>query len=56
MTQYLEENGWTVLRFWSNDIKYNMERSVENIKLEIRWQKKEILYYFNYVSCFYLCL
>lgn len=35
VNQTLKEQGWTVLRFWGNDIKKNLKDVIEKIILEI---------------------
>jgi len=35
VNEYLISQGWTVLRFWSNDIKKNLELCIERISSEI---------------------
>lgn len=32
VTNYLEENGWIVLRFWGNDIKKNLEKCADTVE------------------------
>ena len=35
VNQYLTEQGWTVIRFWSNEIKKNLEDCIGKIQTEI---------------------
>lgn len=42
MTEKLVQEGWTVLRFWEQEIKSNLENVVKDIMLEptdLRLQK-----------------
>ena len=39
VTEYLQNNGWTVIRFWGKDIKKNPGKCVDVI--EQVWQRKE---------------
>ncbi len=32
VTNYLEENGWIVLRFWGNDIKKNLKDCADTVE------------------------
>ena len=32
VNQYLEEQGWTVLRFWGNDIKNDVSACADRIE------------------------
>ena len=32
VTNYLEQNGWIVLRFWGNDIKTNLKQCADTIE------------------------
>lgn len=32
VTNHLEENGWTVLRFWGNDIKKNLKSCADTVE------------------------
>ena len=35
VTTYLEQNGWTVLRFWSTTVKKNLESCIHQIETAI---------------------
>lgn len=35
VNNYLTEKGWTILRFWSNDIKKNLDDCITKIQKEI---------------------
>lgn len=35
VTNYLEENGWIVLRFWGNDIKNNLIKCADTVERTI---------------------
>lgn len=35
VNRYLMENGWTVIRFWSSEIKNNLEDCIAKIQTEI---------------------
>ena len=36
VTALLEEEGWTVLRFWGNDIKKNLEQCADQIEAVLK--------------------
>jgi len=36
VTASLEEDGWTVLRFWGNDIKKNLKQCADQIEATLR--------------------
>ena len=36
VTLSLEESGWTVLRFWGNDIKKNLEQCADQIEATLK--------------------
>ena len=41
VNKYLRKEGWTVLRFWGNDIKKNLENCIKKIERTIDKAKKE---------------
>jgi len=36
VNKYLQQNGWTVLRFWEDEIKKNLEQCIDIIELKIK--------------------
>lgn len=41
VTQYYQDAGWTVLRYWEHDIKKDFERVIEMIGEQVYLAKKE---------------
>ncbi len=40
VNQFLQQNDWTVIRFWSKDIKNNLNSCIEKIENEILSKQK----------------
>jgi len=41
VNHYLKKEGWTVLRFWGNDIKKNLEKCIKKIQKIIESKKEK---------------
>lgn len=39
VNKHLHENGWIVLRFWSNEVKHNLSNCIETVEASIRKRK-----------------
>lgn len=44
VNEYLTSKGWTVLRFWSNDVRKKLFTTVRTIEKEINEKHKKIYY------------
>jgi len=43
VNEYLENAGWTVLRFWSEEVKKNLDEVVANIERHIVLKKSKVI-------------
>ena len=42
VTEYLEANGWIVVRIWGDDIKKNLYLCIDKIEQAIHWKKAKL--------------